>query len=86
MQHPIQHKSSHLTKDILREIELLKSLDHQNIIKLFEFYEGEKMFYIITEYCKGGELFTKLKQEGGQDEITSALIMFQLFSAINYCH
>ena len=86
LQHPTQNKTSHLTKDILREIELLKSLDHQNIIKLFEFYEGEKMFYIITEYCKGGELFTKLKQEGGQDEITSALIMFQLFSAINYCH
>lgn len=80
------NKSSWITNDILREIELLKSLDHQNIIKIFEFYEGMKMFYIVTEFCKGGELFTKLKQEGGQDEITSGIIMFQLFSAINYCH
>lgn len=79
-------KASWITNDILREIELLKSLDHQNIIKIFEFYEGMKMFYIVTEFCKGGELFTKLKQEGGQDEITAGIIMFQLFSAINYCH
>lgn len=79
-------RSTWITNDIIREIELLKSLDHQNIVKIFEFYEGVKMFYIVTEYCKGGELFAKLRQEGGQDEITSGIIMFQLLSAINYCH
>lgn len=79
-------KATWITDDIVREIELLKSLDHQNIVKIFEFYEGMKMFYIVTEFCKGGELFTKLKVEGGQDEVTAGLIMFQLFSAINYCH
>ena len=79
-------KAKWINDDILREIELLKSLDHQNIVKIFEFYEGLNLFYIVTEFCEGGELFTKLKQEGGQDEITAGLIMFQLFSAINYCH
>lgn len=68
------------------EINLLMSLDHPNIIKIFEFYESPSKFYIVTEYCQGGELFDKLKSDGIQGEFPSAIIMFQLFSAISYCH
>lgn len=73
-------------RDIIREIDLLKTIDHPNIVRLFEFYEGPNEFYLVTELCKGGELFHKLKNEGGQPEMTSAIIMYQLFSSVNYCH
>lgn len=43
------------------EINILKDLDHPNIVKLYEFYQDEKYYYLITEYCKGGELFNKIK-------------------------
>lgn len=42
------------------EIEILKSFDHPNILKLYEFYEDEKRFYLVTELCTGGELFDKI--------------------------
>ena len=79
-------KSSWINEEIIKEIELLKSIDHQNIIKIHEFYEADSFFYIVTEYCKGGELFVKVKKEGEQNEISTGIIMFQLFSGINYCH
>ena len=31
------------------EIEVLKRLDHSNILKIYEFYEAPESYYIITE-------------------------------------
>jgi calcium-dependent protein kinase len=39
---------------------MLKRLDHPNIIKIYEIYEDEKRFYLITELCSGGELYDEL--------------------------
>ena len=72
-------------EEVLNEINILKKIDHKNIIKIFEFYIDDNNYYLVTEYCKGGELFAlliKIKLT----EIQIAYIMFQLFSAINYCH
>jgi calcium-dependent protein kinase len=38
-------------------------LDHPNIVKIFEFYQDEKYFYIVTEFCAGGELFDRITQK-----------------------
>ena len=42
---------------LIDEVEILKRLDHPNIIKIYEFYQDKKKFYIVTELCTGGELF-----------------------------
>ena len=72
-------------EEVLNEINILKKIDHKNIIKIFEFYIDENNYYLVTEYCKGGELFALLRKTK-LTEIQVAYIMFQLFSAINYCH
>lgn len=36
------------------EVQLLKQLDHPNILKLYEVYETEKTIYLVTEVCEGG--------------------------------
>lgn len=41
----------------LNEIDLLKTLDHPNVLRLFEIFEDTHNYYIVTEYCSGGELF-----------------------------
>lgn len=41
----------------IREIELLKTLDHPNILKIYEFYEDQDNFYLIEEYMEGKDLF-----------------------------
>jgi len=50
------------------EIELLRHLDHPNILKLYEVYEDEKRYYIITELCTGGEVYDKLQTDNKLDE------------------
>ena len=44
------------------EMNILRELDHPNILKLFEVFEDNKKFFLVTEYCKGGELFDEIAQ------------------------
>lgn len=43
-----------------QEIEIMRQLDHPNIVRLYEVYQDEKRFYLITELCSGGELFDEI--------------------------
>ena len=71
--------------DVYKEVNLLIKMDHPNIVKIFEFYNGEKEYYLIMEYCEGGELFDKIVKSN-LTEIQCAYIMYQILSAVNYCH
>lgn len=42
-----------------REAEILKTLHHPNIIKLYQVMESEKLLFIVTEYLPNGELYGK---------------------------
>ena len=42
--------------EILREIDILKNLDHPNVMKIYEFLEDEKNYYLIQEFCDEGDL------------------------------
>ena len=72
--------------EIVNEIEILKNLDHPNIVKIFEFFIEADGYYIITEYCNGGELFQAIKLNGFFSEDKAANIIYQVFNAMNYCH
>lgn len=50
-------------KMIKNEILIMKLVDHPNIVKLFEFFEDDENFYIITEYCCGGQLFEMIRHK-----------------------
>jgi calcium-dependent protein kinase len=42
------------------EMAVLRKLDHPNILKLYEVFEDQKKYFLVTEYCKGGELFDEI--------------------------
>ena len=71
--------------DVINEVYSLMKMDHPNIVKIFEFYNAEKEYYLIMEYCGGGELFDRIVKSK-LTEIQCAYIMYQIISAINYCH
>ena len=73
-------------KEIFNEINILRTLDHPNILKIFEFYSNKESYSIVTELCSGGELFQEIVDKGPFNESYSAYVMFQVLSAINYCH
>ena len=72
--------------EINNEINLLKSIDHPNIVKIVEFYVTKQAYFIITELCSGGELFDKIMEKEKLDEEHASYIMFQVLSAILFCH
>ena len=73
-------------QEIFNEINILRTLDHPNILKIFEFYSNKDSYSIVTELCTGGELFQDIIDRGPFNENYTAYVMFQIFSAINYCH
>ena len=50
-------------QEIKNEIDILKKLSHPNIVKIYEFYISNSHYYIITEFCKDGELFSYIKNK-----------------------
>ena len=80
------NNSPEIEKEIFNEINILRTLDHPNIVKIFEFYSNQETYNIIMEYCKGGKLYTELRNYGPFNEEYTAYVMHQIFSAINYCH
>jgi len=83
-------RKSHMDEDEKRmffnEINILKDLDHPNILKMYEFFEDEKRYYIVTDICKGGELFDEIVARGKFSERDAAMLMKQVLGCINYCH
>jgi len=41
----------------------LYTLDHPNIIKLYEIYEDKNYLHMVTEHCSGGSLMDKIEEE-----------------------
>ena len=74
--------STESKKNFLNEVNILKILDHPNIIRVYEFFEDLTTFYIIMEYCRGGELFDEMIKEKKYTEKECAQIMKQIFSCI----
>ena len=46
----------------------------------------KNFFYIVTEFCSGGELFDRIVKAGSLSEKKAAKVMTQILLAINYCH
>mmetsp|Transcript_19588 Transcript_19588/g.45554 ORF Transcript_19588/g.45554 Transcript_19588/m.45554 type:complete len:520 (+) Transcript_19588:208-1767(+) len=69
-----------------REIEIMKSLDHPNIIKLYETFQDAHNICLVMEVCKGGELFDRIVAAGNFSEVQAAVVMQQIFRSCYYMH
>ena len=70
----------------LKEMNILTSLVHPNILRCYEVFEDHFKFYIVTELCEGGTLFEKIKDFSSLNEDQVSKILFQVLSALSYCH
>ena len=69
-----------------QEMATLKKLDHPNILKLYEVFEDSKKYFLVTEYCKGGELFEEIVNKITFSEHEAAGIVKQVLQGVSYCH
>ena len=69
------------------ETEILKICQHPNIIQLYDVFENVKYFYLIMEYCPGGDLFSYLEQRNFRlPEDQAAKFMHKMCAAVYYIH
>ncbi len=71
---------------ILSEIKILKTLDHPNIVKLYETFEDDQNFYMVFEICKGGELFDTIIERGHFSEEEAKELFRHMVKALHHCH
>ncbi|KAM3616639.1 uncharacterized protein V6R79_021189 [Siganus canaliculatus] len=71
---------------LFREVRIMKTLKHPNIVRLFEVIETDKTLYLIMEYASGGEVFDYLVAHGRMKEKEARAKFRQIISAVHYCH
>ncbi|KAG0318417.1 Map microtubule affinity-regulating kinase [Linnemannia gamsii] len=81
------HKADILLR-LRREIDLMESLDHPNIVKLHEVIETQFTIYVCMEYVEGCSLEEHLKTQDFSriGEKDARKITRELAGAISHCH
>lgn len=51
---------------LLNEIEIMKQLDHENLMRLYEIHESQNSIYLILELLEGGELLDYISKMKGK--------------------
>ncbi|ODV70251.1 Pkinase-domain-containing protein [Hyphopichia burtonii NRRL Y-1933] len=69
-----------------RELEILRKLDHPNIVKLKAFYEDMDNYYLVMELVPGGDLMDFVAANGAIGEEATQVITKQILEGIAYVH
>ncbi|KAI4205899.1 MAG: hypothetical protein LQ350_000084 [Teloschistes chrysophthalmus] len=72
--------------NILKEVQIMRQLDHPNIVKLVDFSESRQYYYIVLELCPGGELFHQIVRLTYFSEDLSRHVILQVAKALEYLH
>ncbi|KAK0153560.1 Death-associated protein kinase 1 [Merluccius polli] len=73
-------------EDIEREVNILKELQHPNIITLHDVYENKAEVILILELVAGGELFDFLAEKESLSEEEATQFLKQILDGVSYLH
>ncbi|XP_070572825.1 serine/threonine-protein kinase ULK2-like [Ptychodera flava] len=69
-----------------KEIKILKELQHENVVALYDCKETTTSVYLVMEYCNGGDLADYLQAKGTLSEDTIRLFLKQIAAAMKVLH
>eukprot|EP00759_Apiculatamorpha_spiralis_P046331 PhF_6_TR42779/c1_g1_i1/m.64720 len=79
-------KNEATRRQLYREIAIMKSLQHENVVKLYDVLQTPNNIYLIVELVKGGELLDVIDKEGKLTEDRARHFFQQLICALFYVH
>lgn len=56
-------------KMIEKELDILMSIDHPNIINFHEIYMDDRYFYFIQQMCEGKDLCSNIENQENEEEV-----------------
>lgn len=71
---------------IQRELEILRQVNHQNVVRLYDLFDTEEKIYIVLEYMPGGALFSIIAEHKTFSEQHAASIMRDILHGLAYLH
>jgi len=75
-----------ITKFMPRELDIIKKLDHDNVIRLKSVFEFESRVFIFMELADNGDLLSYIKRHGSQSNVDAKRLFGDICSGISYCH
>eukprot|EP00093_Oithona_nana_P004102 04102.XXX_99616_91862_1 [CDS] Oithona nana genome sequencing. len=71
---------------IRREIQIMSSVQHPNIIHIYEVFENKEKMVLVMEIAAGGELYDYLSERKCLEENEARRVFRQIACAVYYCH
>ena len=71
---------------ILREMNIMKSVSHPNIVNTVDIFSSERYLHIVLEYMEGGELFDIIANAGSFSEQQASQVMRDTIKGVQYLH
>ena len=71
---------------IKKEINIMYSLNHPHIIKLYSHFEDDEDFFLVMEYASRGQLYSFIKKQKKLNQISAKQYIKEIISAVKYLH
>lgn len=82
-------KASLTQEDLIglqQEIQIMKEINHRHVIRLYEYFDDPKEYYLVTELVEGGELFERIVKKSRYSELEARDCVKTILETMSYLH
>eukprot|EP00752_Nemacystus_decipiens_P018346 g16458.t1 len=81
-------QNSTAMEQLRSEVDLIRRLDHPNIVRLQEVFETEDSLFLVMDLCTGGDMMSRWERNRRlrYSEDDAALTVKKIVNAVRYCH
>ena len=73
-------------QSVLDEVNIMRKLQHPNIVQFIDFFDEELNMYAVIEYLEGGTMFDRVVKKESYNEKDARDLVYIFLSSLKYCH